>query len=142
MKKLILILAIAFATAIQAAPVTITRTKMSELFIALKGIGPGLTPQNTGIAADDINAMEKLVDARDKAITQAQRDALSIDRQDPEFGAKQKKIQDSFDAFSETETKIELTPLTISDNEIRDARIAPGTLAIIRKYLSASAPAK
>jgi Flp pilus assembly protein CpaB len=139
MKKLLLIvLAVALRAAAFAEPVTLSREQATKLHSALDAIAPGITPANTIIAADNLNALQPIADGiRKGAVRMAREQARLSDG--AERTAKAMQLAEAFDAKAEEPVTLDLTPLEISNDEIKEAKISPAVLSVIRRHLK---PAK
>lgn len=114
--------------------VSIPREEAFRLREALEAIAPGLTPANTIVAADNINALQPIADGVAKAGLRMQREQTRL-QASPDRAVLVVNLADDFDAKTAEPVDVDLTPLEISNDEIKEAKIAPKTLAAIRRWL-------
>lgn len=133
--RLLLIASLALAASIlNAAPVKLSRENAVKLHAALDAIAPGLNPSNAIAAADNLNALEPVAAGIRKAAVALQRAQARL----PDSADKLEKsirLVEEFDARAEEILTVDLTPFELTADEIRDAKIAPGNLAVLRRYL-------
>lgn len=132
------LLAIAFVTSglvAQAAPTKITNEDAFALFESLSQIQPGLTASNVGAAAENIWALKGVAEAFNavqiRANSESQKAAAS---KDP-ISAKE-AVEADFANYRTTLITVELQPLSLSDDEIKEAKITPAIYSPILHYLS------
>lgn len=130
----LLILAVATASAF-AVPVTMTRQEASTLHAALSSVQAGLSPVATMAAADDINALVNIAQTLQKGQIAAQRLQLLVPA-GPDQLAKQLEIGKSIEDAADKPVTIELTLIDVTPEEIKDAKIAPIALSVIRRFLA------
>lgn len=122
------------ALTLHAESVTLTREQAFRLHAALESIGPGLNPANAVIAADNITALAGTADSVRKGSLALQRAQARLpdtpSRQDQAI-----KLAEEFDAKAEEIAQFDLTRLDLSSEEIREAKVAPAQLAVIRQFL-------
>jgi len=124
-----------------ADTVKISNGKADQLLASLMLIDSGLTAKSTTILADNINVLKPRVEAYGKGNQSALlkfKIVSGMKNDDPAVLAYTNEIQANFD----TEITVELTPLSLTDDEIVAAKIKPATLAFIRQYLLPSPPKK
>lgn len=146
MKTTILLLAAVFtASLVSADPITRSRSEAFELHDALTKLSPGLTPENTFIAADDINAL----DADAKAYRVAFAKLLQLQQvaevtKTPESLATFRTEDAKFTVLADEKRVYELKLLVITKEEIKAVidpktglpALSPFTLATIRRLLT------
>lgn len=121
-------------------PVKMTYSEANALFGSLSKIQSGLTPENVGLAAQDLWVLEGPAKAFGKAqiaaSQAAQRASTAKDVQ-----AAQEKAQADWTAFTETEITLDLQSmnLPLTPDEIKESKITPDIYAPILHFLS---PAK
>lgn len=146
MKRTILILAaLAAITLGSAAPIKLTRLEAYRLHAALEAVAPGLTPDNTFIASDDLTVLAPHAEAFRKADVARQRAEARIRAGAGDDASKLEKIialGEAFDARAADEIPVDLQPIDISKDEQKEARIPPAVLTLLRRYLSPPKPAK
>jgi len=153
--KALLFLAVATSTSFAAdkIKVALTNQQAVNLYNALGSISPGLSPVDTIIAADDINVLEKVATDFMKGQQKALRLAQEVKVDDPSKLTKQAAILLPIEALGDTPVAVdkaspgiiapgivELTPLDISTDEIKDAKIPAINLSVLRKYLQPPPP--
>lgn len=121
-----------------------TRGEASELYVALGKIEAGLTPANTVTAADNMTALHSTVAALDKGKNAWQRAVREVQRQfrgkklgEDEGDALIDKLGADLEAKQDETVGVNLIPMKFADSEITEAKIAPATLAVIRRLLPA-----
>jgi hypothetical protein len=135
LRNLILLASLALASSIlTAAPVKLSRENASRLHAALDAIAPGLNPSNAIAAADNLNALEPVANGVRKAAVALQRAQARLP-DSPDKLERSIRLVEEFDARAEELMTVDLTPFELSADEIRDAKIAPGNLAVIRRWL-------
>jgi hypothetical protein len=118
------------------APVTLTRAQASDLFVALASAEPGLAPANTIAAADNINTLRPPVEALDKAKQSYQRALRALAKAQPaDIEAQVDKLNAELEAAADKELKLDLAPLSLTDDELTAAKVKPAILAVIRRWL-------
>jgi hypothetical protein len=117
-----------------AEPITLTREQAFKLHSALEAIGPGLTPANAIVAADNLNALAPHADAVRKGAVALQRAQARVP-DSPDRAERLMRLAEEFDAAADEQLTVELSPLEISADEIREAKIAPAMLATLRRHL-------
>lgn len=132
-RAILLFLAVLPALAF-AEPIKISRAEAYKLRVALEAIAPGLTPANTIVAADDLNALQSVADGVERASLKMQRENMTT-VEGPDRAARLVKIVEDFDAKSDEVVEIDLSPIEISRDEIKEAKIAPKVLAPILRWL-------
>lgn len=119
-----------------ADKVTLSRTAASELYAALASTEAGLSPSNTVIAADNLNALRPQVEALDKGKSAYQRAfRLLAKSNSSDVDGKAQSLADDIEAKASEEVDFNLTPMAFSDDEITNAKIKPAALAAIRRHL-------
>lgn len=122
--------------ALNAEPVKMSRAAASELYAALNSVEAGLSPANVVVAADDLVALRPLAEALDKSRVAYQRGVRALARLNaPDTEVKAEALQDQFQATADAEQAVELTPIKLSDDEIKECKLRPGTLAVLVRYL-------
>lgn len=140
--KSILVLFLSLASFCFAEPVKLSRTSASELYAALASTEAGLSPSNTVIAADNLNVLRPQVEALDKGKTAYQRAfRLLAKSNSSDTEGKAQLLADDIEAKAAEEVEFTLTPMSLSDDEITNAKIKPAALAAIRRYLLKPLPA-
>lgn len=138
--KLAVVLAVSAAPAF-AVPVTITRIEAMILNNALSSLKFGLSPNDTVIASDDINILQPFATSLTKAQTAAGRAGIML-ADGPDKNAKQLAILVEAEKTQDEVIHLDLTPLDLSSDEIKDAQITPQVLSMIRRYLLPPPPPK
>lgn len=133
-RGVVLLLASVLPAVLFSEPVKIPREQAYKLRSALAAIAPGLTPANTIVAADDLNALAAVADGVAKASLRMEREQLRVP-DSPDRAIKLAQLAEDFDAKTEEIVEIELSPIEITSDEIKDAKIAPANLAPIRRWL-------
>jgi hypothetical protein len=131
----------------QATPVTISNEDASALFGALSQIQPGLSPANVGKAAEDIWQLKALSDAFQseqlKASRSSAKNAPAANAQPtPDQLKEADRIQANWDTFRKATLPLDLQPLTLTDDEIKESKMTPALYAPILHYLSPQPAAK
>ncbi len=132
-KLILIILGLAAITNLRADPVSLSRTEATELHAALTSIAPGLTPENTFTAAEDINALESTA----RAFKQSYGKLLQLQQQatTPQTIAKFRDEDTKFAAAAEEKRVYDLKPITLNKDEVKAANINATTLAAILRLL-------
>jgi hypothetical protein len=125
---------LAFSATLYAEPVTLTNFEAQKLYIALNGIEAGLTAANTTLVADNLNALLPKVQAYEKGNAAAQK-KFKITAATKADDAAAETFSAEVEANAAAQITIDLSRLSLSDDEITAAKIKPGTLAIIRQHL-------
>lgn len=139
MKLKSILISIAFAAAsiaplAAAQSVILSHGEAAQLYLALNTIQAGLSPQNTGYGADDINALEPAVKALDAARAKAQKRVVEAAKADQ--GAVSARENDSLQLFVESPVTVLLEPIVLTDQEMTDAKVTIALLAPIKRFLS------
>lgn len=146
MKKNIAQILAAFALLVSslcAEPVKVTRAQASELYVSLASSEAGLTPTNAIVASDNLNALRPVVEALDKARAARDRKLRSIAKVQPADAQDQaQKAVDDFDAVSEIEVTVTLKPMALTDDEVKDSKLKPIHLSVVRRWLLPPEPKK
>lgn len=118
-----------------AAPAEISRSDALRLHVALESIAPGLNPANAIAAADNLTALEPAATALRRAhVAQQRAQARLPDTQDRQERAI--RLAEELDAAAEQLVTVDLSPLALTPDEIRDAKIQPAHLSLLRRFLS------
>jgi len=132
----------ALAFSARAETVKLTRSDAAELYIAIASTEAGLSPANTVAAADNLNALRPYVEALDKGRAAAQRAARKLGLAKPVPADLEDQIQrlsDDLEAkVMKEEISVDLAPIALSDDEIKEAKIKPTVLAQFRRWLKAA----
>lgn len=121
----------------RAEPVALTRQQAFELYTALTKIEAGLSPANTIVAADNINALTPAAESYRKGAAKLQREVRAIPGDAKDATARVETLAEAFEAKAEEQLAPapDLAPLALTADEIREAKISPGILSIIRRWL-------
>lgn len=139
MKKLTTILLfISAALFAKAEPVTLTNAEASRLFIALRTTQSGLSPANTRNVALNINRLRPFVEAFEAGQRVVQERASKLTK-DPDIETKSIALRDEAQALSKASLTVDVALFILSDDEVRDAKVAADSLAEFLRFLS---PAK
>lgn len=142
MNKAKLIVSFLLTAAIASAEsITLKNREAAELFSALTAIGPGLTAANSTIVARDINALKPAVEAFQNG-NEASRLKYKVTKNteiDAENGAGY--LHETKENANNGVT-LELTRVTISDDELVATKISPAIQSVILLYLSPLPPKK
>lgn len=118
-----------------SAPTEISRADALRLHVALESIAPGLNPANAITAADNLTALEPAATALRKAHVALQRAQARLpdapDRQERAI-----RLAEELDAAAEQLVTLDLLPLPLTPDEIREAKIQPAHLSLLRRYLA------
>lgn len=135
--KTITIIALAFAICASAfaADVALTNADAARLFVALRSAQPGLSAANTRNAALNINTLRPFIEAYDAGQQVLQRKAAAIVK-DVDRDAKLTALTDETMALARQPIKAALVPIAVSDEEIKEAKIAPDSLAEFMRFLA------
>ena len=134
MKRILLALALLAPALSRADTLTIRRIDALNLYGALNSLKDGLSPENTGLAADDLTALKPVVESWQKSKQSADRAFRDASTD------KQKDVaQDSLDDYGQKTVDLTVYPFTITRDEITAAKIAPGILQPIKQFLSPKA---
>lgn len=136
--KLLSLAVLSLSTALiaSAESVKLTRAQASELYVALATAEAGFSPTNTVAAADNLNALRPSVEALDKGRAAYQKAVRALVRDkvsDAEVRAE--KLTEDFERKGEDEITVPLAMLALSDEEITAAKVKPGVLSVIRRWL-------
>jgi hypothetical protein len=141
----IIFAALSLAPVARANPTKITNEDAFALFNSLNSIQPGLTPSNVGLAAQDIWQLKGIAEAFQSASNKAARDLAKFTpskdvQPTPAQVAGLEATQANWDSYRKAEVQPtpDLQPLSLSDEEIKEAKVTPGILAPILHYLSPS----
>lgn len=137
MKSLFLICSLLLAPcSLLAEKVTLSRAQASELYVALASAEAGFAPANTIAAADNLNTLRPHVEALDKGKQSYQRSVRALLKAQPADAELQvEKLNAQLEAKADEELKLDLAPLTLTDDELTAAKVKPAQLAIIRQHL-------
>lgn len=121
-----------------ATPTTITTEDASALFGALSAIQPGLSPSNVGLAAENIWLLKGVAEAYQSAAVRYNREQeRAKSSKDPVTDLE--KLDADMEKYGRSDkVTLDLQPITLSDEEIKEAKITPALLAPIKHYLSVS----
>ena len=129
------------ATAFASKPVTLTNDEAVQLYMALDSLKPGLTPDNTGYVALDLNSLRPYAQAHDKALTQLQQTSYALGKSsDPDRDAKLLKAGLDYQKYAQGEITVDLEPVVITKDEMTPAQVSGKTLAVILQFLSPVQP--
>jgi len=135
---LVSLAAVAAASLAWATPTKISNEDAFALFSALNQIQPGLSAGNVGKAAEDIWNLKGIAEAYQTSSGRHARDGeRAKSAKDPMAAAQ--AVQDDWDAFRLAVVTVDLQPLTLTDDELKEAKITPGLYAPILHYLTATA---
>ncbi len=142
MRKLTtLLLLCAFAAIANATPVTLSNAEASRLFVALRTTQAGLSAANTRNAALNINVLRPYIEALEAGQQVIQSKAVKLAK-DPDVEAKTAALREEAAALAKQQVKVDLVPFAITDDELRDAKVPPDTLAEFLRFLAAPPPKK
>lgn len=135
LKSLLALVSFALLLALPARsePVTLSRTEAFELHAALTKLSPGLTPDNTFLAADAINALEPTANAFRTGyakLVQIQQAATT-----PEAIAAFRASDEKFSAIADERRTYDLTVFALTKDEVKAAGITASQLAVIKRLL-------
>lgn len=138
---LLLFAALAVARFVQATPITITNEDAAALFGSLSQIQSGLSPVNVGKGAENIWLLKAVSEAFSSQQLKASRDSAKNTPPantvpTPEQLKESEKIQNDWDKFRMATMTLDLQPMVITEDEIKEAKITPAVYAPIRHYLS------
>lgn len=137
MKTFVKFIAFAFilVLSLRAEPTKISVSDCTELYVALSNLQPGLTPSNTGIAADDMNALLQKAKDLDAAKLSAYKLSIAISPTAPDKATQAQKIQDNYDSYAASVVTVDLTRFQISDDELKASPLATKYYAVIKRLL-------
>lgn len=142
-KSIALAVSLFLACACFGAPVSLSRLEATNLHAVLNSIQTGLSPTNAINVADDINVLLPIAQSYAKGQQAAQRaQVLLVGSDQIEKLARQIALSEEVERKGEEILTLELTLIEITADEIKEAKLAPGALAVVRRYLSATAPPK
>lgn len=120
--------------------VTMTRQDAANLYNALSAISNGLSPSDTIAASDNMIALEKYATAYQKLLQAADRMValVPVDIQHPTHEELQKQIaiREEAEKHALDPVDVTLTLFDVSTDEIKDGKISPGLLSIVRRFLA------
>lgn len=140
-KTALAVLLLAAPLAAFATPTKISYEDAFALFTALNQIQPGLTAGNVGKAAENIWQLKGTAEAYQTAAGRSARDSERAKAAKDPLDASQ-RAQDDWDHFRLSEVTLDLQPLALTDDEVKEAKITPGIYAPILHYLTAKAAPK
>lgn len=132
---LIGLVTLALATA-SAEPVSLNRSEAFELHTALSQLAPGLSPENTLAASDDINALDGAAKSfRSGYAKVLQLQALADAAKTPEALKEFREADAKFAAAVEEKKAYDLTPIVFTKEEVKASNITAASLAVIKRLL-------
>lgn len=124
------------ALSASAEQLKLSRNNASELYVSLSAIEAGLTPSNSVIVADDINALRPAVEALDKGKTAFQKQIRALAKLNPpDVEAKAQALGEDLQTKADEELTFDLGLVSFTDDEVTAAKIKPAALAVIRRFL-------
>jgi len=124
------------ALSASADQLKLSRSNASELYVSLSAIESGLTPSNSVIVADDINALRPAVEAFDKGKVAFQKAIRALAKSNPsDVDAKAQALGDDLQTKADEELTFDLGLVSFTDDEVTAAKIKPAALAVIRRFL-------
>ena len=131
---------VASLAGVQAASITPTEISYQdarELSAALKAIQPGLTASNVGFAAQDINVLASASESYDSAAVKAARDSEKA-KKTKDVAEASDTVQADWDNYRHSKVPggVLLQPITLSDDEIKEAKVTPALLAPLLRFLT------
>jgi len=141
MKKIALLLLLA-VTPLFGEPVAVTNAEATRLFGALRSTQSGLTPLNTRNGALNINALRPVVEAYESGQQVVAAKAAKIAANDPAREEKIAALNVEVLALTKAPNTVNLMLFSLSDEEIKDAKVTMDSLAEFFRFLTPSAPKK
>lgn len=121
----------------QTNRVEMTNDEAAGLYAALDSLKPGLTPDNTGLVALDLNALRPVASAHDKALVEFQTSIAELQSSsDPKRDDKMLAASRSFSAFGSRKVSVDLEPIVVSKDEMKPAQVSGHALSLILEFLS------
>jgi hypothetical protein len=143
MKTILTMLAVLVAAfTAKAEPVTLSRSEGFELHQALTALSPGLSPENTLAAADDINALDADARAYKLAATKVVQAQYAANQKDaaPALIIAFQRLDEDFAAKADNRKTYDLTLFSISKDELKASTgVTAAQIAVIRRLLKADA---
>lgn len=137
MKYITLILAVlTCAASAAAANVSLTNSEAARLFTSLRVLQAGTTAANTRNAALNINSLRPAVEAYEAVQQAISNRAQKLDEKDPKRTEKIDALNAEAVNNQKAVVKVELIPISVGDDEIKDAKIPADALAEILRFLS------
>lgn len=126
---------------LRADPVRITNVEAQRLFYALRAIQPGVEPANIRVAALNLNSLRPYVEAYEAAnqAFDVKTAKLQTDKSPDVLDKAVKISEDRKTLQNESVVKngtIDLLPMSLSDDEIKNGKISPESYADIAHFLS------
>lgn len=140
--KRFLLLASLVAVAAFGEPVTVTNAEAARLFAALRSTQAGTTPLNTRNGALDINALRPVVEAYEAGQQVVAAKAGKIHEKDVDRAAKLDALNAEALALTKAPNTVNLTLFTLSDDEIKDAKVPMDSFAEFLRFLTPTPPKK
>jgi len=117
--------------------VSLTNDDATALYAALDSLKPGLSPDNTGLVALDLNALRPVASAHDRSLVEFQTSVSELQSSsDPKRDDKILASSRSFAAFGSRKIIVDLEPLVISKEEMKPAQVSGHALSLILEFLS------
>ena len=116
---------------LRAEPTKLTYEECDQLYRAINAVPPGLTIDNVGTLAENLNAVTPHVKAYDAAKMQAAHDYNAVVATSPDVLAQRQKVQDGIDAFGQKVVTVDIIRLDIPKDEWKGVNIAPKDYAIL-----------
>ncbi len=124
------------ALSASAEQLKLSRNNASDLYVSLSAIEAGLTPSNSVIVADDINALRPAVEALDKGKAAFQKQIRVLAKLNPpDVEAKAQALGEDLQTKADEELTFDLGLVSFTDDEVTAAKIKPAALAVIRRFL-------
>lgn len=136
LKSAILFAACLFAAAVRAEPVTLSNAEAARLFGAMRSTAAGVSALNTRNGAMAINILRPVVESYEAGQRVIIAKELKIADNDPARGEKRLKIAEEADALAKATNKVDLILFSLTDDEIKDAKIPMDSLAEMIRWLS------
>ena len=136
--RLRLLLPVLVLGACKVSAAELTRNECTELYLAVSSLESGLSPANVTAAADAINALRPTVEALDKGKLALQKAIRALNL--PEGSKLPASILAQAEALEEKGqevVKVDLPALKLTPEELKDAKVKPALLAVLKRHFSA-----
>lgn len=142
--RLLLLLVTVGCVAARAESANLTNADAARLFAALRSTQSGTTALNTRNGALNINVLRPVVEAYEMGQSVIARKGNAIAANDPDRLHKIDSLNAEALALTKAPNAVNLTLFTLSDEEIRDAKVPMDSLAEFLRFLTPTStpPAK
>lgn len=142
MKKYILLIASLFAASLFAENVTLTNAETVRVFAALRSTRDGVSAANTRNGALNINALRPFVEAFEAGQQVIAGKAAKVAQNDPQREEKLVPLTTELTALSKMTNTVNLTLFTLSDEELKDAKVTMDAFSEFLRFLQPATSTK